>query len=381
MVARQQAAGITAQQDGSVATARKLFRHAAQLATDQQAHGACNVFMKWATFEEGQGHLADAEQLLSRGLAAAPGPTHQASVQMAWAEFSARRGDVDQALEQASAAMALASRSGAMANRAAKLQRQLGATDLARDSLLLALDLGFQEPAVFQTLGLVEWQAGRLPDARRAFWQGTKRFPGYSSLWSAWGKVEASCSNIGRARSLFERSLQADPGNMRARLGLTALESRAGRSSRAGALYEGAQEWQGDNVPLLHARAQELRRQGNQEAAADMLTRVLELDSTNAFAWHTLGQMHEEQGRHAEALASYGSGCRCTGSKAVLQNFQGLANMHAFLGQHDHARAIYEQGRQIYPQTSRFLRAFALFEKRQGRLQAGSQLPRPTPSA
>ena len=46
--------------------------------------------------------------------------------------------------------------------------------------------------------------------------------------------------------------------------------------------------------------------------------------------------------------------------------------MHAFLGQHDHARAIYEQGRQIYPQTSRFLRAFALFEKRQGRLQVGS---------
>ena len=39
------AAGITAQQDGSVATARKLFRHAAQLATDQQAPGACNVFM------------------------------------------------------------------------------------------------------------------------------------------------------------------------------------------------------------------------------------------------------------------------------------------------------------------------------------------------
>ncbi len=37
-------------------------------------------------------------------------------MQMAWAEFSARRGDVDQALEQASAAMALASRSGAMAN-------------------------------------------------------------------------------------------------------------------------------------------------------------------------------------------------------------------------------------------------------------------------
>ena len=238
------------------------------------------------------------------------------------------------------------------------------------------------------------------------------------------------------------------------------------------------------------------------QAAADMLTRVLELDSNNAFAWHTLGQMHEEQGRHAEALASYGSGCLCTGdcllepspvhrcvlvrnpstvllkhawrphmllpvrdhcrfcgpsdsqaqgsaimhsgmpapaprgvfgngmsvshhlftftplcsrfagpgcpaciscalcrcpaqadtkfpaadkgcsgqpssaslfvgSKAVLQNFQGLACMHAFLGQHDHARTIFEQGQQIYPQTSRFLRAFALFEKRQGRLQVG----------
>ena len=39
------AAGTTAQQDGSVTTARKLFRHAAQLATDQQAPDACNVFM------------------------------------------------------------------------------------------------------------------------------------------------------------------------------------------------------------------------------------------------------------------------------------------------------------------------------------------------
>ena len=48
-----------------------------------------------------------------------------------------------------------------------------------------------------QTLGLVEWQAGRLPDARRAFWQGTKRFPGYSSLWSAWGKVEVSSATSG----------------------------------------------------------------------------------------------------------------------------------------------------------------------------------------
>ena len=46
----------------------------------------------------------------------APGATHQASVQMAWAEFSARQGEVDQALEQAAAAVALASRSGAMAN-------------------------------------------------------------------------------------------------------------------------------------------------------------------------------------------------------------------------------------------------------------------------
>ena len=47
--------------------------------------------------------------------------------------------------------------------------------------------------------------------------------------------------------------------------GLAVLEGRAGRSSRAEALHEGAQEWQRDNVPLLHAHAQELRCQGNQE--------------------------------------------------------------------------------------------------------------------
>ena len=47
--------------------------------------------------------------------------------------------------------------------------------------------------------------------------------------------------------------------------GLAVLESQAGNSSRAEALYEGAREVQEDHVPLLHARAQELRRQGDQE--------------------------------------------------------------------------------------------------------------------
>ena len=72
------------------------------------------LLQKWAAFEEGQGHLYDAEQLLARGLAAAPGATQQAFVHMDWAEFSARQGEVDQALEQAAAAVE--SGSGAMAN-------------------------------------------------------------------------------------------------------------------------------------------------------------------------------------------------------------------------------------------------------------------------
>ena len=74
------------------------------------------MLQKWAAFEEGQGHHYDAEQLLSRGLAAAQDAAHQASVHMAWAEFSARQGEIDLALEQAAAAMAPASPSGAMAN-------------------------------------------------------------------------------------------------------------------------------------------------------------------------------------------------------------------------------------------------------------------------
>ncbi len=53
--------------------------------------------------------------------------------------------------------------SAAWLQRAAKLQRQLGATDLARDSLLLALDLGFQEPAVFQVTPCLHCQDVQCP--------------------------------------------------------------------------------------------------------------------------------------------------------------------------------------------------------------------------
>ena len=64
-----------------------------------------------------------------------------------------------------------------------------------------------------QALGLVEWQAGRLPDARRAFWQGTKRFPGYSSLWGAWAKVEVGfCKTWKQPGAQVRRCMRSAPG-------------------------------------------------------------------------------------------------------------------------------------------------------------------------
>ena len=55
-------------------------------------------------------------------------------------------------------------------------------------------------------------------------------------------------------------------------------------------------------------------------------------------------------------------------AKGALLCFEGLARLTEFLGAAEAARAVFAAGERRGPPTSRFLREWALFEKRQGDL-------------
>lgn len=59
-----------------------------------------------------------------------------------------------------------------------------------------------------------------------------------------------------------------------------------------------------------------------------------------------------------------------SGAEGALRSFEGLALLQAFRGNPGLARATFQQGAAAHQPTSRFLRGWALFEKRQGCFEA-----------
>ena len=61
-----------------------------------------------------------------------------------------------------------------------------------------------------------------------------------------------------------------------------------------------------------------------------------------------------------------------TADAGALLCFEGLANVEAFWGNEQKARALYEEGHTKKGATSRYLRGWALFEKKQADLQVST---------
>ena len=73
----------------------------------------------------------------------------------------------------------------------------------------------------------------RHSDARKVFFDGTKKCPGSIHLWQAWALHEQSLGNIVYARSLFQRALKIDSTNSYVCHGLGLLEERCGNFDKA----------------------------------------------------------------------------------------------------------------------------------------------------
>lgn len=76
---------------------------------------------------------------------------------------------------------------------------------------------------------------------------------------------QAKQQHTAKARSLYKEALKLDPSHMQSLLGLAVLEARSGRPRVALKMYMRGLQIEPDNVQLLHASAQLLKQQGQQE--------------------------------------------------------------------------------------------------------------------
>eukprot|EP00873_Tetraselmis_striata_P033425 jgi/Tetstr1/453689/TSEL_040645.t1 len=360
-----------------VREARRLYAAAVELDPADS-----RTLQAWAVLESKHGDAAEASRLFADAVAA--DPSHLAALQ-AWGLHEQAAGNAERGQE------------------------------------LLKQAAERHSPEALQALGQAEERSGKHKAAARLYTQATEADARHGPSWTAWALLTARLGAIGKARKLFDAALAADaqpavpllnayahtearhgglskarrlysqalelePGRVESLLGLGALEARAGNVPKAVALYEKALETEPCNVKVRHTLAQLHVQLGDDESARRILEELLAGAPGNARVRRSAGELAQGRGEFKAAAAHYQAGMDSPGMDALLC-FEAYAGLQEFLGEIDEAKAVFRAGEARLPggrrgapsqrgchATGRFLRMWALFERRRGSFQAAREL-------
>ncbi|GAX76729.1 hypothetical protein CEUSTIGMA_g4176.t1 [Chlamydomonas eustigma] len=360
---------------GDEQRARELFQEGAQECPDHAP-----LLHAWAVFEAGQGRLSAARKLLGDALDCSQGhlPSWMALGKVEW-----MTGDCEKARKVWSAGNSMAGPYAPLLNLWARYEMKSGgaaARTKAKELLIQALQADPDHAPSQQALVTLEDRAGGVDQASelyrmylqgaflRHLWQENR---GGGTKGSAW---PASHDHIFKGREAGEKKDSLiEQQNEGVSLEQNSLSAGTAASNGSNSIRSKV------SPQVLHSWAQHLLKQGDHAGAHQALDRLEQLDPGNPHGCHSKGVLAVQQGQLEEAQQWY---CRGLGRKGapgscagVLLCLEALAELLAFKGDQAGARATFEEGLKAYPQpTPRYLRQYALLEKRVGGYELASDL-------
>ena len=218
--------------------------------------------------------------------------------------------------------------------------------------------------------------------------------PATAALLTEWAGVEARRARAGRARALFKAALDACGGDAgsgdgcpspsvaaRARLGLAALEARAGNGAEAVRVYATALRVAPTDTRLLAGAAALRAAQGRPASASRLLARARALNPASPRLAAAAGGLAEAAGELEGARGTYLSGLVAGADRDPVglgRCAEGVARLAERAGDAASARAALAGCAARLPRTgpssARLLREWAALEKRGGNLDAAARL-------
>jgi tetratricopeptide (TPR) repeat protein len=235
------------------------------------------------------GDVDAARQVYQDGADATGGDS--AYIWQAWATLEEREGDVAKARQLYDAAVAADKTHAAAWHGWAVLEKKQGNFQRARDLLIKGSRLvpaSKANPYLFQELGVMAMERGRVAEAREHFREGTRTEAGARSavLWQAWAMLETREPDGGeQARKLFQKGLAVDPENKYVYLSWAVYEARCGYVDRARSLLRKGCKLNPGDPPLLQALARLEAKEGNLEAARALFEQGTKLDPLHQANW------------------------------------------------------------------------------------------------
>ena len=232
------------------------------------------------------------------------------------------------------------------------------------------------DPTVWQVWAVHEWKQGKYKSAKSKFEHGmTLGNSPHSPLLVAYASMEAQRRNRTKARSLLRQAVTGGQNNPHAWVSWAQLEGRMGNFRKAINLCKEGLRLHADNVYLLCTLGQIYESSGDSKMAQKVWEDALRISPSNNFAVHELGKLAWKNGDIEEASRYFEQGVESPDPRGALLCTESLANVYAFQGQDQEARKLFTRMHKRFEVTSsRFLRAWALFEKKTGNVVKASEL-------
>ncbi|KAG2482122.1 hypothetical protein HYH03_018929 [Edaphochlamys debaryana] len=266
----------------------------------------------------------------------------------AWGWLEAQTGNVDRARKLYDAAVVVDATHACAWHKWGMLEKGQGNYTRARDLWMQGIQRCRRKPQsqnayLYNALGCMAAQLGRLGEARSWFEEGTRSAEGAASvaLWQAWAVTEANQGDPSQVRNLFRRALGANPRSRYVHL--------------AWALWE--------------------RRQGNPQRCLALLQRGCQLNPTDPALYQAWALVERAAGRFDRARALFETGLKADPSYLYLWQAWGV--MEAELGNLDRARQLFQEGVWAEPRSADTVycfHAWGSLEWKAGNIQTAREL-------
>jgi tetratricopeptide (TPR) repeat protein len=166
---------------------------------------------------------------------------------------------------------------------------------------------------------------------------------------------------------LLELALELDGSNVQAHLQLLTILARVDHfRHRAPREMQLALKKFPSNVHIMHLCASFLLTCGEDDAAAELLSRLASLQPQNGLVASTQGLLYMKMGQREAAACCFKRGMADTLAENSLLCHEELAKLAVLEGRPEVARGIFQHGAARMQPNSRFLREWGLFERKLG---------------
>ncbi|GLC37085.1 Protein high chlorophyll fluorescent 107 [Pleodorina starrii] len=300
----------------------------------------------------------------------------------AWGWLEALTGNADRARKLYDAAVVVDGTHACAWHKWGMLEKNQGNYTRARDLWMQGIQRCRRKPQsqnayLYNALGCMAAQLGRVGEARAWFEEGTRTAEGAASvaLWQAWAVLEAKQGDPTAVRYLFRKALGANPRSRYVHLAWALWEKKQGNPQQCLALLQRGSQLNPTDPALYQAWALVEKHAGRVQRARELFDQGLKADPNYLHLWQAYGVMEAEQGNLDRARQLFQEGVWADPrSSSTVYVFHAWGSLEWRAGNIQTARELFKAAVRVDPKNETTWASWIAMESELGFVERADEL-------